>query len=166
MDKWIIHALLVATFMVFAGTAAAQSAPGEATVEERAAAARKMLQEGRDEIIAEEMELSAAESGRFWPVYEAYREDMQVVRERYAALLGRYLSLYETGDITDEYARELLDGWLQYEQGTYRIRKDFVGKFEKVLPIRKVVRFYQLEDSMDAEIGAELAVRIPLMEPL
>jgi hypothetical protein len=33
-----------------------------------------------------------------------------------------------------------------------------------VLPVRKVVRFYQLENKMDAEIEAELAVFVPLME--
>lgn len=142
----------------------AQSTGTAPTQDDPVAAARALVQAGRDEIIAGEMGLSAAETATFWPVYEAYRKDMKVVRDRYAAMLGRYLKLYDGGDVTDAFARELLDEWLRFEQDRHKIRKDYVRRFEKVLPIRQVVRFYQLEDSMDAEIDAELAVVIPLME--
>jgi hypothetical protein len=156
--------LLATTLVALGSTAAAQSPGANPAQDERVAAARVMVQEGRDEIIAEEMGLSASEAGKFWPVYEAYRSDMNVIRDRYATTLGRYLASYDAGEISDEFARELLDEWLKFTQDSHKVRKDYVKKFEKVLPLRKVVRFYQLEDKMDAEIDAELAVVIPLME--
>jgi hypothetical protein len=156
--------LLATTLVALGSTAAAQSPGANPAQDERVAAARVMVQEGRDEIIAEEMGLSAPEAGKFWPVYETYRSDMNVIRDRYATTLGRYLAAYDEGEISDEFARELLDEWLKFTQDSHKVRKDYVKKFEKVLPLRKVVRFYQLEDKMDAEIDAELAVVIPLME--
>jgi len=47
-----------------------------------------------------------------------------------------------------------------------KVQKQYLRKFRKVLPALKVVRFYQLENKMDAEIDAELAVFIPLMEAI
>lgn len=164
MDKRIIHVLLATALLAIGSAAAAQSPGTNPAEDERVAAARVMVQEGRDEIIGEEMGLSSAEAGKFWPVYEAYRSDMKVIRDRYATTLGRYLAGYDAGEINDEFARDLLDEWLKYTQDSHKVRKDYVKKFEKVVPIRKVVRFYQLEDKMDAEINAELAVVIPLME--
>jgi hypothetical protein len=39
-----------------------------------------------------------------------------------------------------------------------------VPRFREVLPVLKVARFYQLENKMDAEIDAQLALVIPLVE--
>ena len=78
--------------------------------------------------------------------------------------IGAYLRAYEAGDVSDEYAEKLLNDWLQYQQDLLKVQKQHVRKFSKILPMRKVARFYQLENKMDAEIDAELAVFIPLME--
>ena len=45
-----------------------------------------------------------------------------------------------------------------------RVQQKFVRKFRKVLPEVKVARFYQLENKMDAEVEAQLAVVVPLVE--
>ena len=58
----------------------------------------------------------------------------------------------------------MLDEWLQYKEDLLKVQKQHVRKFRKVLPVRKVARFYQLENKMDVEIDAELAVFVPLME--
>jgi hypothetical protein len=36
--------------------------------------------------------------------------------------------------------------------------------FRTVLPVQEVARFYQLENKMDAEVDAQLALAIPLLE--
>ena len=164
MNKRIIHALLLTTFAVFVAPAAAQSTNEDILQDKRVAEARALMQAGRDEIIEFEMGLTEAESERFWPLYKRYRADVMVVRDRYAAMIGGFLRAYEAGDVSDEYAAELLDSWLQYKEDLLKVQKQHVRKFRKVLPVRKVVRFYQLENKMDAEIDAELAVFVPLME--
>jgi hypothetical protein len=37
--------------------------------------------------------------------------------------------------------------------------------FKKSLPALKVARFYQLENKIEAEIDAQLALAVPLIEP-
>lgn len=164
MKKRIIQALLLTAAAVFAAPLAAQSTGEDVLADKRVAEARAMMQAGRDEIIEFEMGLTEVEAKGFWPLYKTYRADVMVVADRYAAMIGGYLKAYEAGDVSDAYAEQLLNEWLDYKQDLLKVQKQHVRKFKKVLPIRKVVRFYQLENKMNAEVDAELAVFIPLME--
>lgn len=165
MNRRKIRAMLLG-FLLVTTTAWSQEGPGGQFVQDEfVAEARELLQAGRKEVIAEELGLTAAEAETFWPVYEEYQADMMVVRDRYVEMLGGYLARYEAGDLDDEYAQDLLDDWLDYKADKLKITSKHVPGFSEVLSMRKVVRFYQLENKMDAEIDAELAVVVPLMDP-
>lgn len=166
MNKRMIQALLLVALSVTVAPSAAQSSEDDILEDKRVAEARALMQAGRDEIIELEMGLTKAEGERFWPLYRSYRADVMAVRDRFAVMIGRYLRAYEAGEINDEYAEGLLNDWLQYKEDLLKVQKQYVRKFRKVLPALKVVRFYQLENKMDAEIDAELAVFIPLMEAI
>ena len=43
-----------------------------------------------------------------------------------------------------------------------KLKKDYLGKFKKVLPAQKVMRFYQIENKIDAIVEYELVDKIPL----
>lgn len=165
MRKQVLRALLLATAITAISNAAGQ-APGEAVTEEqRIAEARELMQAGRDQMIEEEMLLTASERESFLPVYQRYRADVISVRDRYAALVGGFLRAHDAGEIDEAYAKNLLDDWLRYKKDLLQVQQRYVGKFRKVLPQQKVVRFYQLENKIDAEIEVELSRVVPLMEP-
>ena len=42
----------------------------------------------------------------------------------------------------------------------------YLDDFRKALPARKAARFYQLENKMDAELQSQLALIIPLIDPV
>jgi hypothetical protein len=128
--------------------------------------ARALLQAGRREIIADELRLTDAEAVAFWPVYEAYHAAVMEVRDRQAEVIGVYLKRYRAGDVSEDYAEELLDEGLDVKQDLLKVQNRYLKRFKKTLPIRKLVRFYQLENKMDAEIDAQLAIVIPLMDPV
>lgn len=164
MNRRTVHTLLLITLMAAATSGAAQSTEPGLLKDQRVAEARALMQVGRDEIVSEEMGLTDVESERFWPLYKSYRSEVMVVQDRYATMIARYLGAYEAGEISDEYAEDLLDDWLKYKKDLLQVKKQHVSKFRKALPIHKVVRFYQLENKMDAEIDVELARFVPLME--
>lgn len=165
MRKQILRVLLLATAIAAVGNTAAQSPGQVVTEEQRIAEARELMQAGRDQMIEEEMLLTASERERFLPVYQTYRADVIRVRDRYAALVGGYLKAYDAGEIDEAYAKDLLDDWLRYKKDLLQLQQQHVSKFSKVLPMQKVVRFYQLENKIDAEIEVELSRVVPLMEP-
>lgn len=166
MNMPIIRALLLAVVFSTTGPSLAQQTEESILEDQLLANARELLQAGRKEIIADELRLTEAEAEVFWPAYEAYHADVMAVRDEQADTIGRYLKTYRAGGVTDSYAEELLDDALDIKHDLLKVQKRYLRKFRKALPIRKVVRFYQLESKMDAEIDAQLAIVIPLMDPV
>ena len=162
----IIRIGLAGAWLALGAGVSAQPADTSILEDQLFAEARALLQQGRREIIADELRLSEAEAEAFWPVYEAYHREVMAVRDRHADTIGRYLKRYRSGDVSEDYASDLLDDGLQFKSELLKVHKRYVRKFRKTLPIRKVVRFYQLENKMDAEIDAQLAIAIPLMDPV
>jgi hypothetical protein len=64
----------------------------------------------------------------------------------------------------DDKAMKLADDYLSAEGDRVKIRRTYLDQFAKVLPGRKVVRFYQIENKMDAVLRYDLAREIPVVE--
>ena len=94
-------------FFAILGLALAINLPAQGDVLDNPefAAARKMIQESQEAIIREDIRLTAAEEADFWPLYERYRADTLPVRDRYVMLIADYMRQYESGILTDDYAK-------------------------------------------------------------
>lgn len=145
-------------------SASAQGGGSDILSNQELANARAMLQEGREAIIREDLRMTADEEAAFWPLYEDYRSDMMPIQDRYVALIADYMRQYESGELTDEDAEEMLEGYFDIKSDLLRKRKKYVRQFRKILPMLKVARFYQLENKMNATVDAELAMLVPLVE--
>jgi len=166
MNHKIIRPLLLVVLLAAGGAASAQQADAGILQDRQLADARALLQSGRKEIIADELRLTEDEASAFWPVYEEYHSNIMVVRDRYAETLGNYIRTYRAGEITDDYAEKFLGKGLSFKRDLLKIQEKYLNQFKKALPIRKTVRFYQLENNMDANIDAQLADFVPLMEDM
>jgi len=127
-------------------------------------AARAELQAGRDQIIREDLQLSEEELSEFWPVYQQYVSELAVVRERKAVLVGRFLEAYRRGEFTEEFAEWLIAENFAIKDAWTDVQESFVERFKAVLSVQQVARFYQLENKLDAEVDARLALIVPLVE--
>jgi hypothetical protein len=117
------------------------------------------------QILREEMILSDAEAAEFWPLYERYSAERRVVNEPYLAGLIEYVDRYYGGDLTDAHAERLMDTYFDVQQALLKKRHEYVKKFGKIMGNVKVMRFFQLENKVQAEVNAALAVTIPLADP-
>lgn len=162
-QKTIGHLLTVLAFLASA-TALGQNSGSSVLENQELANARNLLQAGREEIIREDLRMSDEESAGFWPVYETYHAKIMVVRDRQAIMIADFLKSYRDGAVTNEYADGLIKDNFEIKGELLQIQKKFVRRFRKVLPALKVARFYQLENKMDAEIDAQLALFVPLVE--
>ena len=158
--------LVVMGLCMLAAMAAAQQPVRGADQNSDLANARALLQAGRDEIIRDEMRLTETEAAAFWPAYERYMADLSMLRDRYAELVVGYLRAYREGSVSEEYAVQLIDEYLDIKSTQLDIRKKHLEHFRKALPARKAARFYQLEDKLEAELDAQLALYVPLMDPV
>lgn len=122
---------------------------------------RAAIQVRRQAIVTAAMDLEPAEAERFWPLYREYRLEMARVGDRLVKVITTYLENYET--LSDETASRLLDDYVGVEKARTGVKAKFVPRFRKVLPARKVVRFFQVDNKLDTVIQAELAADIPLL---
>ena len=113
-------------------------------------------------LVAENMQFAESEGKAFWPVYEKYQSELFLLRTRTLKLIKDYAASYET--MTDSTAKKLLDESMTIETLRLKLGKAYLPDFRKVLPDTKVVRYYQIENKINALLYYELAVNIPLVK--
>ena len=120
------------------------------------------LQADKRLLVAENMQMTEAEAKAFWPVYEQYQIELFLLRARTLRLIDSYAKAY--ADMTEDKARMLLDEMLAIESIGMTLRQVYLPDFRKVLPDVKVVRFYQIENKINAALMYQLAADIPLIK--
>ena len=159
-----IRPLLLLFALLGISSAFGQASESDVLENEDLANARALLQAGRADIIREELRMSDEESAGFWPVYEEYHTDIMAVRDRQTKAIAEYMRIYKAGTLSNEYAERLVEDNFKTRSDLLEIQEKYVRQFRKVLPALKVARFYQLESQMDAQVDAQLAVFVPLVE--
>ena len=161
MSHLIPRAIAVVLLLAAAPAFAQQGADIGAKIRETQALVSKEFRQ----ILREEMMFTEAESKEFWPLYERYSAEKRAISEPYFAGLIEYVDRYYNGDLTDEHADRLMDTYFEVQQAILRKREEYVKKFGNVMSSVKVMRFFQLENKVQAEVNAALAVTIPLADP-
>jgi len=111
-------------------------------------------------LVAENMQLTEEEAKGFWPLYNKYQDELFLLRSRTLKLINDYGKSYEK--MTNETAKKLLDEYMTIEGLGLKLRETYLPKFRKVIPEVKVLRYYQIENKINAALLYELASNIPL----
>jgi len=122
---------------------------------------RDTIRANKKALVAANLTLSDDEAARFWPLYDKYQTDMKGVQDRAVTVIQDYIASFH--DLSNEKAMKLADDWLSAEGDRVKVRRTYLEEFAKVLPGRKVVRFYQIENKMDAVLRYDLAAEIPVV---
>lgn len=123
---------------------------------------RDAIRANKKALVAVNLGLTDAEAKEFWPVYDRYEKDLKGVNDRLVQVIDDYTSHFK--DLSNDQARKLVDDYLAVEEDRAKVRRTYVGDFAKALPGKKVARFYQIENKMDAIIRYDLAATIPVVE--
>jgi len=148
--------VLVAMLTVFIVPSMAQEKPAD-----NMQLVREKIQTDKKLFIAENMNLTESEAKVLWPVYEDYQKELGKLVDKTVKLIDNYTANYQT--MTEEAAKELINEYLAIETERVTLMKSFLPKFRKVLPEKKVARYYQLENKINAVVKYELAKLIPLV---
>jgi len=149
--------VLVAMLTVFIVPSMAQEKPAD-----NMQLVREKIQTDKKLFIAQNMNLMESEAKVFWPVYEDYQKELDKLVDKTVKLIDNYATNFQT--MTEEAAKGLIDGYLAIETERVTLMKSFLPKFRKVLPEKKVARYYQLENKIDAVVNYGLAKQIPLVK--
>jgi hypothetical protein len=152
-----IVVLVAGLIAIGAMPALAQDKPADnmQIVLEKARADKKLF-------VATNMELNETEAKAFWPVYEKYQDELFLLRSRTAKLIKDYAKSFN--DMTDQEAKVLLDEVMTIESLGLELRKAYLPQFRQVLPEKRVARYFQIENKIQAALYYELAKEIPLVQ--
>jgi hypothetical protein len=123
---------------------------------------RDSIRANKKALVAANLTLTDEEAARFWPLYDRYQTELKAVNDRGVKVIEDYTASF--ADLSDEKAMKLADEYLSAEGDRAKLQRSYLEQFAKVLPGRKVVRFYQIEHKMDAVIQYDLAAEIPVIQ--
>ena len=125
---------------------------------------RDKLKADKKLLVASNMELTESEAKGFWPIYDQYQKELQKINQRMAKVLESYADDNRRKSLTDDKAKKLIDEAVSVEQAEANIKSTFAPKLSKVLPVKKVARYLQIENKIRAVVRYELAAQIPLVQ--
>lgn len=123
---------------------------------------RQAILAKRQEIVTQAMSFTPEEEKAFWPLYRDWRAKVAGIGDQQVELVKQIDTEYRTLD--DAAAKKLIDTWMKLEQDLFKTRQAYLKRFRKVLPEKKVARFFQLENKMDSIVHYDLVGMVPLIE--
>ncbi len=115
-------------------------------------------------VVATNMELTESEAQGFWPLYDQYQKDLQKINQRIANVLESYAADFRRKSLTDEKAKQLIAEAVAIEQAEAQLKRTYAPQLSKVLPVRKVVRYLQIENKIRAVVKYDIASGVPLVQ--
>jgi len=156
MSRAAHAAAILAAFIAFDTSAQAPATPAPAADSLRQAAATD-----KRALIEKNMQLSADEAKKFWPIYDEYQRDLdRIVQKQNRAVLD-----YVNGEssMTDANARRIAKDVIAADGEEQKLRERTAKKLAAALPAKKAVRFLQIENKLRALHRYDLGERIPLV---
>ena len=117
------------------------------------------IQADRKAIVSAVVAPAPQQEEAFWQTYWEYRGRISRQTDRIVELVKQYEASYAAVD--DAVALAMVEEILAIQSNWVEIKQEYVRKFQKILIPKQVVRWYQIENKMDAVYRAEMAVSIP-----
>ena len=130
------------------------------SIEEVLVAVRADLQGGRADIMAKNLTLTSAQAASFWPVFDSYQKEQNVIMDEQLRGIQRYIENFEALD--DAGALGLINAHFDRDARMNALRQKWLGEFQKVLGTKLAVRVMQIDRRLSLAHQVEFAARIPL----
>lgn len=135
----------------------------QAPTDEQIQLLRKDIRAQRKQLIAANMKLSGAEAEKFWPIYEAYIDELVAINRTKYDLIKQYAAGYDT--MADQDAEASVGRWVSVDESVAQLRFKYIPIFRRVLSARNTALFFQLDRRIQLMIDLQLVSQLPLIEP-
>jgi len=125
---------------------------------------REAAKSNKKALVALNLKLTETEDKAFWKIYESYQKDITKANDRLINLINDYAKEYKAKSLTDEKAKQLISNYLVIEEDRLKLKKSYLEKVSAVIPDKKVMAYFQMEEKIQAIIRFDCAINIPLAE--
>ena len=116
-------------------------------------------QEKRDQIkalkisyVTTELNFSAAESEKFWPVYNAYEEKVYEIRHNRLRPLFKQFKDGALDKMSEKEARVYLDKFQAADEEQFNLRKKLVNDLRPIIGSVKLIKLKKVEDDFNKKL--------------
>ena len=162
-----VAACVVGVF-AFAGAADAQapqpaaaSTVPKVNVEEVLKSMRADMQSARADVMAKNLTLTADQASKFWPVFNQYQKEQNVIMDEQLKGIQKYADSYQTLDNAG--AMALINAHLDRDAKMTALRLHWLGEFQKVVPANIAARAMQIDRRLSMLAQLEISSQIPLV---
>jgi hypothetical protein len=147
-----------------AQSAAAQqpSATAQQGIDQDVKLLREDIRAKKKKLVAANLQLTADQATKFWPVYDQYTAELVKINDEKYALIKEYANAW--GTMTDDQATGLIDRALAVDEKVAQLRTKYVPLFNKVVPGKTTATFFQLDRRIQAMIDLQLGAQLPLVQ--
>ncbi|HEV7491627.1 MAG TPA: hypothetical protein VGO25_12520 [Rhodanobacteraceae bacterium] len=162
----LVGAALLAPLSVCAadapqGNAAATASSEAADMKKALAEYREAMQATRADIMAKGLTLSADQAAKFWPMFEQYQKEQNVVIDAQISAIQKYSDHYSTLNDTD--AVTFVKALLDRDDKMQALRVKWLAKFQAAVSGGTAARAIQLDRRLSQLAQAQLSSQIPLV---
>lgn len=109
--------------------------------------------------LSQKLNLTSAEAEKFWPIYNQYKAGQDQLRKQRMANVESVKNAGGVDNMSDAEVEKLLTAETDFESRELDLRKEYVTKFQQVIPTRKVAKFFIAEDEFKRYLLNELRKR-------
>jgi len=171
--KLLVVALLVGIWGVAAGSLLAQTSAGSQSSSADAQdnvrikdqdieLLRQDLRSRKKQIVAENLNLTADQATKFWPLYNQYIAEQVKIHDQKYAIIKELANSW--GTITDTQSIDLTNRALAVDDQVAQLRIKYVPNFTKILPGKLVATFFQIDRRLQMMVDLQLMSQLPLMQ--
>jgi hypothetical protein len=103
--------------------------------------------------ITKELNLTAEEAQKFWPVFNQYQDELEKLRKARRSEMMDARENFDT--MSDADVSKAIDNEMSFQQQELDLRKRYVAEFKKVLPVKKVARLLRAEQQFKLKLLQE-----------
>jgi Spy/CpxP family protein refolding chaperone len=130
------------------------------SIDEVLSAVRSDLQGERADIIAKNLTLTSEQAAKFWPLFEAYQKEQNVIMDEQLRGIQRFIESFDTLD--DPAALGLINAHFDRDARMTALRKKWLGEFQKTLNTKLAVRVMQIDRRLSLAHQILFTSKIPL----
>ncbi len=112
--------------------------------------AREKVESMKIGFLTERLDLTPEEAKVFWPVYNKYQDEVEVIRKsRKENLVNARMNFDE---MNDKEVEKVIDNEIASRQSELDLMKKYHPQFKQVLPIKKVAKLYKAEEDFKRKL--------------
>jgi len=148
------------TYTLTASQSAAKT-QAQPSVDEILKAVRADMQGQRSDIMAKNLTLSSEQAAKFWPVFQKYQEQQNVIMDQHHKAIQQFIDSFDKLD--DAGAIAFMNGHFTRDEQMSALRKKWLGEFQTAVGARTAVRAMQIDRRLSLVQQLETAAQIPLV---